>query len=192
VTAAGRALLETDEVIFRSEKLRLKIPLREVTSAVADGDDLAIVWGDDRATFALGKDAAAWAKAITSPKGRIDKLGVKTGARVALLGVADEAFAAELAARTEDVHARLAEGCDLVFLGIAAKEDLARLAACKRAIRPAGAIWVLRPKGSSAAVTEADVRAAAKEAGLVDTKVARFSEALTAEKLVIPVAARGA
>jgi len=39
-------------------------------------------------------------------------------------------------------------------------------------------------------ITERDVMEAAKAAGLVDVKVARFSETLTAEKLVIPVAQR--
>jgi len=191
VAAAGRALLETDEVIFRSEKLRLKIPLRQVKSAVAAGGELVIAWGDDRATFALGDDAPRWANAITNPKGRIDKLGVKTGMRVVVVGVDDGAFTGEIEERAGEVHAKLGAGCDLVFLGVAARRDLARLAACKRSIRPAGAIWVIRPKGSPD-VTEADVRTAAKEAGLVDVKVARFSETHTAEKLVVPVAARGA
>jgi hypothetical protein len=49
-----------------------------------------------------------------------------------------------------------------------------------------GAIWVIRPKGSPA-ISEGDVRKAGRNAGLVDTKVARFSETHTAEKLVIPV-----
>jgi hypothetical protein len=36
------------------------------------------------------------------------------------------------------------------------------------------------------------VRTAGKAAGLVDVKVARFSETHTAEKFVVPVAKRGA
>jgi hypothetical protein len=52
-----------------------------------------------------------------------------------------------------------------------------------------GAIWVIRPKGVKT-ITEADVMTAGKAAGLVDTKVVRFSDSHTAEKLVIPLARR--
>jgi hypothetical protein len=47
----------------------------------------------------------------------------------------------------------------------------------------------VRPKGSKA-ITEAETMAAGKRAGLVDVKVVSFSETHTAEKFVIPVAAR--
>jgi hypothetical protein len=48
---------------------------------------------------------------------------------------------------------------------------------------------VIRPKGK-AVITESDVMAAGKKAGLVDVKVVSFSETHTAEKFVIPVAKR--
>jgi hypothetical protein len=52
-----------------------------------------------------------------------------------------------------------------------------------------GAIWVVHPKGKGA-LKDTEIFAAAKTLGLVSTKVARFSETHTAEKLVIPVAHR--
>jgi hypothetical protein len=57
-------------------------------------------------------------------------------------------------------------------------------------MQPAGGLWVVRRKGSDAPVTEAESMAAGKTAGLVDTKVVAFSETHTAERYVIPVAAR--
>jgi hypothetical protein len=54
-----------------------------------------------------------------------------------------------------------------------------------------GALW--EPSGEdflSPALTEAEVMAAGKEAGLVDVKVVSFSPTHTAEKFVIPVSAR--
>ena len=48
---------------------------------------------------------------------------------------------------------------------------------------------MIRPKGTKA-ITEAATMAAGKAAGLVDVKVVKFSETHTAEKFVIPVAAR--
>ena len=56
-------------------------------------------------------------------------------------------------------------------------------------IVPNGSVWTVRRKGRKD-LTEADVRAAGKAAGLVDVKVVRFSDTHTAEKFVIPVADR--
>jgi hypothetical protein len=58
-----------------------------------------------------------------------------------------------------------------------------------RDLKPAGALWVVRPKGRRE-ITESDVMAAGKAAGLVDVKVVSFSDTHTAEKFVIPVAQR--
>ena len=62
--------------------------------------------------------------------------------------------------------------------------------ALARALSPRGGLWVIRPKGH-AEISEAEVRAAARGAGLVDVKVASFSPTHTADKFVIPAAARG-
>jgi len=56
-------------------------------------------------------------------------------------------------------------------------------------LAPTGALWIVRPKGT-AAISDADVIAAGKIAGLVDVKVVRFSDTHSAEKLVIPLAKR--
>ena len=50
-------------------------------------------------------------------------------------------------------------------------------------------MWVVYPKGRTDP-SEVDVLEAGKAAGLVDVKVARFSETHTALKFVIPVARR--
>jgi len=50
-------------------------------------------------------------------------------------------------------------------------------------------LWVVRPKGT-ADISDADVIAAGRKAGLVDVKVVRFSETHSAEKLVVPLAKR--
>jgi hypothetical protein len=50
---------------------------------------------------------------------------------------------------------------------------------------PDGAVWVSRPMGSDR-ISENDVMAAGREAGLYDVKVVRFSDTHTAEKFVIP------
>jgi hypothetical protein len=125
-----------------------------------------------------------------SPRSLIDKLGVKPGARVAVLGIEDGDFEAELATRTTDVaRIRPRKGSDMIFFGVERKTALERLRTLKNSIKPNGAVWVLWPKGRRE-LTENDVRAAALAHGLVDIKVVAFSATHGGLKLVIPVAQR--
>ncbi len=124
------------------------------------------------------------------PRSRMDKLGVRADSRVAVLGVRDPAFWRELLDRTRDVSRnRRPRDCDLVLLAATVKRQLGALHALERCIQRNGAIWVVMPRGRRE-LKEVDVIAAAKAAGLVDTKVVRFSDTHTALKLVIPLARR--
>ena len=125
-----------------------------------------------------------------SKRSRLDKLGVKPGMRVAVLGVAERDFVPELKRRVTGIATvRARKDTDLVFLGVESAASLRRLATLQRSIRRNGAIWVLWPKGQKH-ITECMIRAAAIEHGLVDIKVVAFSERLSGLKLVIPVARR--
>jgi hypothetical protein len=79
---------------------------------------------------------------------------------------------------------------NVVFLWADMPASLKKLASIAKSIARDGAIWVIHPKGAASKVKDTDVFAAAKKAGLTATKVARFSETHTAEKLVIPVSKR--
>ena len=187
-SSAGRLLLETDELIFRGE-FRLVVPYRSVSRVHAHDGVLELAFGDETAEFDLGDVAERAAKRIANPKGRLDKLGVKAGQRVAVLGVADEDFRAELAARARLVDGEDGAPLDHLFAAVESSDDLDRLAELRGRIAPDGAVWTVRRKGRKD-LTEGDVMAAGKRAGLVDVKVVRFSATDTAEKLVIPVASR--
>ncbi len=122
-----------------------------------------------------------------SRRSRLDKLGVKPGARVAVLRLDDAAFRRELESRTDDLAFRRPRtNSDVIIFSAASPTDLVRLNALKRQIKPNGAVWVLWPKGRQE-LKSSDVRRAAADAGLVDVKVAAFSDVLSALKLVIPV-----
>lgn len=131
-------------------------------------------------------------KDVPSTRPRLDKLGVKEGARVVLLGVEDPDFLKELAERTPDVHiGRTAKDADLIFFGATRRAQLARLAKLEGLIKRNGAIWVVRPKGAGAVdITEMDVMGAGKAARLVDNKVVAFSATHSALRFVIPLARR--
>ncbi len=121
----------------------------------------------------------------------LDKLGVKPGARVAIIGVDDIAFRAGLAERTTDItDGEPLPDTGLVFLAADDHAPLAGLAALARRIVPNGAIWVVSRKGKAATIRDVDIIPVAKAAGLVDNKVVAFSPTHTALRLVIPVALR--
>lgn len=183
----GKALLETDYLLFRGG-FRLQIPHKSISKLDAIDGTLRVTFPDGVAVFELGPTAAKWAEKIRNPRTLLDKLGVKAGMRVAVIGVDDPAFLAQLAARTEDIVRRTPKkNTEIIFFGAAERGDLARLDKLRAFLTPAGAIWLVHTKGKGAAFKDVDVFAAAKRAGLVDVKVASFSATHTAEKLVVPV-----
>jgi hypothetical protein len=114
----------------------------------------------------------------------LDKLGVKPGFRVAVLGLDDPGFVRLLGTRTPDVYVgRRRVGLDQMFVRFGRREELTRLRTHKAFIEKDGAVWALWPKGSKA-INENDVRDAALGAGLVDVKVVSFSPELSALKLI--------
>ena len=121
----------------------------------------------------------------------IDKLGVKPGARVALINIDDAEFRRLLAERTHDITEgeALAES-DLVFVGIDEAGELDKLAPLRGQIVANGAIWVVSRKGKSATLLDVEVIEAAEAFGLVDNKVVSFSTSHTSLRLVIPIALR--
>jgi hypothetical protein len=186
----GKALLETSELLFRGD-FRLRIPFGEITSLVDQDGELCVAFRGETAVFELGKNARAWAEKIRNPRGLLDKLGVKAGAKVVVLGVLDGDFLEEIRDRAATVSfGSLSTDADFVFYEADRRDDLARLGELAGAIKRNGSVWVVSPKGKGAGVKDVDVMAAAREAGLVDTKVVSFSATHTALKLVVPVARR--
>jgi hypothetical protein len=127
----------------------------------------------------------------TYDKPRLEKLGMRPGARVALLGVDDPDLALELAAFTDDLtEGQARPGSDLIFLGADQAADLDRLAELRACLQPRGGIWVVFRKGRAATLRDVEVMAAGRAAGLIDNKVVGFSVTHTAIRLVIPLVDR--
>ena len=180
--AEAKALLETDELIVRSP-FRLSVRRASIRSATAAGDALAVVYDDGTLTLLLGeREAAKWAADIANPKTLADKLGVKAGQRVRLVGAAD----AELVGAGH----LIADGeADVVFLAAETPAALEQIVSLRDQIARDGAIWVIRPKGRDD-LTEGMVIAAGRGAGMHDLKIARISNTHTGMKFVIPVEQR--
>lgn len=116
----------------------------------------------------------------------LDKLGVKAGMRVALVAIEDPAFEAQLAERGA-VVCEPAAGLDMLFYRVDAPAELGRIGELRGLIHDAGAIWVLRTKGTGLTVREVDVIEAGRAFDLVDNKIASFSDTLAAMRLVVPL-----
>ena len=185
----GKALLETDELIFRGD-FRVTVPLKDITTVTAKGRALTLRWPGGKLTLSLGEVAATWAEAITNPRTVIEKLGVKPGLQVVIVGRFETSFRTEIMdALGVKPGVRPVPGCDLVFVLLTHHGDESRIEELIPAIAPDGAVWAVFPRGRKD-LSEDTVRAVARAAGLVDIKVVRISESHGAIKLVIPRAAR--
>src|SRR5215470_7415481 len=116
----GKAHLEPAELVFRGD-FRLRIPVPAVTSVDAKKGQLRVVWPEGDATFELGPAAEKWATTLRYPRPVLDKLGVKQGARIAVLGQFKSSFLSDLARRSSDVSkSRPRKDTDLVFVAMTA------------------------------------------------------------------------
>ena len=127
-----------------------------------------------------------------STRSRVEKLGIKKGADVLLLGIEDDAgFVTEARGAGAAIRTGGKAQADMIFAVFRHRDDLRRLPPLVPRIKADGVLWTLRPKGSKE-LTESEMMRAGQAAGLVDVKVVSFSDVLTAEKFVVPVAKRGA
>jgi hypothetical protein len=187
----GRALLETSEVIFRGD-FRLKISFATIQSVKVVDDELQVRIPEGLARFELGASTAEkWREKILHPKTRIEKIAIKPGTRVSLVGFEnqDEEFVKELESAKAVIMPAdntLAKDCDSIFLSIDTQKQLTQIVKIARKMLGAVALWIVYPKGQQH-ITEGDVLSAGRKAGLKDIKVVRFSPTHTALKFVIPV-----
>jgi hypothetical protein len=122
----------------------------------------------------------------------LDRLGVREGMRVGLVSFGDPGLEAELRERGAVVESgRLRPGLDLLFYLVQDGAALMAIGELEPLIQDAGAIWILRIKGPGRKVREVDIIEAAKSFGLIDNKIASFSDEYAAMRLVVPLARRG-
>ncbi len=183
--SVGKALLETNEIIFRGEP-RLTIPFASLKSVVAKDGELHLKWPDNSAVFELGEQAEKWAHAILHPKSVAEKLGVKPGSRISLVRLPSPELLKDArksaAAFSDD---KTLKDSDVIFYGAEAESDLPRIKKIIPSLAGNGALWIVYPKGRRE-ITELQVLAAGREAGLVDIKVVSYSPTHTALKFVRP------
>jgi hypothetical protein len=182
----GKALLETTELLFRGG-FRLKIPFASIKSAKAVDGELRLKTADGLAVFELGAAAEKWRDKILHPKSRIEKLGIRPGAKVALLRKFDADFRDELKLLAGLVtRDKVAADAEAIFFAAESQKELSQVAKIAKSVKGAAELWIVYPKGQKN-ITENDVIAAGRKTGLKDVKVVGFSATHTALKFVIPL-----
>jgi hypothetical protein len=117
------------------------------------------------------------------------KLGIKPGARLALVGAPDS-FDATLGELPEGVavRRRLRGPVDVIVAFYVRRAELARrLGVLRDSLEPAGGLWIAWPKRASGVATDLDenvVRELGLAAGLVDNKVCAIDEVWSGLRLV--------
>jgi hypothetical protein len=181
--ARVKALLEPPELILRGG-IRRRLPFAKLHEIRADNDALRFVVAGDAVALALGSVLAAkWAKAIQSPPPSLaKKLGITAESVVYAIGAIDDDALREALASAKKTSKTEAG------VILARVNTHAQLASALKAAAPqlaAGApIWLIYRKGKGHPLTESDVRSAGLAAGVVDTKVASVSAALTGLRFV--------
>jgi hypothetical protein len=139
-----------------------------------------------------------------SNKTLIEKLGITKTSKVALVSplfdqLAKIDFQGHLAlSATPQGLEKLDSKLDILIVWVESRENLSELLKdLKSYINSGGAIWTVikkkaaLPKGVIQQASENDIITCAKNAGLVDNKIATISDTEYAFKLVIPLKARG-
>ncbi len=131
-----------------------------------------------------------------SGRALVDKLGVRPGSRVVLVG-APQGFesALEPLPAGATVRRRMSRGTDMAVMFPASRAELARKwEQLTRAVGPAGAVWVAWPKKASGVLTdmtENAVRDVVLPTGWVDTKVCAIDDTWSGLKCVLRLDRRG-
>jgi hypothetical protein len=186
----GRILLETSELIFRGTDYRLKIAFDEMRDVKAENRELIVETKDGVNVFEVGAHAEKWRNKILHPKSRAEKLGVKAGTRVRLLGEFEADFVREVrAAKAQLIQTANSADVANTFFALGSKSALAALGKYAKKMKGAEALWIVYRKGKKE-LTEIEVLGAGRKAGLKDVKVVGFSSTHTALKFVIPVEKR--
>jgi hypothetical protein len=181
--AEVKALIEPPELILRGG-IRRRIPIAAMKQIRAEGEGLLFSFNGEAVALALGNEAATkFAKALTTPPPSLaKKLGITAESVVRTIGEIDDRALEKAISEAKEVTNRSG---DLILARVDTPVELT--AAIKKAaddLSRGVPIWFIYPKGPGHALNEHIVRATALATGIVDTKVAAVSAALTALRFV--------
>jgi hypothetical protein len=191
VTSNGRdvltkVLVEADHLLIGKPFSR-RLDAAAIRAMLLEGDRLVFPDVDGALILTFGAEAARIAERLRQPKSRFDKLGVKSGSTVLLLGWDDAALRQEFALHgvkaqaAAEVSDHLA--ADVIFIEANSLGRLDILAQLRQA-QPKAVVWVVSHKGKLLTLSDREVMAAADRQNYVSTKVVAYDETRTALRFV--------
>jgi hypothetical protein len=177
--AEVRALLETTELILRGD-IRKRVAFQKIEGVKVQSDGLCFTVGTERVQLVLGDSVAAqWAATITGPPASLArKLGITSTTVVRTIGSIDDE---NLKAALAEAARVSSEGANLIVACVDTPEFLkTALKQAEDALANSIPIWIVYAKGPGHALSEGAIRTLLRANGLMDTKVASVSSALTA------------
>ena len=176
VSGAVRAALESDGITLRGE-IRAKLRRDGLMGWQVEGEDLCLQADGVPLVLTLGaKEAAAWVRALEKPLPSLaSKLGVSATVRAWVIGgPAPE----EIAVAVSGAEALGPDDAAVIIAVLTGPDDLAEALTAGRAsgLR----VWCVHGKGKGAAVTDAAVRTAFRDAGWMDIKASAVTDGFSA------------
>ncbi len=178
-----KALIEPPELILRGG-IRKRVPISAMKQIRAEGERLRFKFGGEPVALDVGREfAAKWAKALlTPPPSLAKKLGISAESTVRMIGTVDDEALNKAISEAKDVTTLSG---DVILARVKTPSELmAALKKCADDLSRGVPIWFIYPKGPGHALNEHIVRSTALATGIVDTKVAAVSAALTALRFV--------
>ncbi len=186
----GKVRMEADHIDFAgSTKYRFR--LAEIRSPRRDGNTIIFDFHGNLVSIKLAglRAAESWIDYIEHPQTLADKLGVQEGDTIRVINIEDTELVDLLESRNAKVVFDPANRCDMIMMGVERPAELRQIEDLSETLSPGGAIWVVLPK-SVRTITKANVRAAAREAGLNHCEAVDFSETQIAYNLVRQASAK--
>jgi hypothetical protein len=183
VRSRVKALIEPPELILRGALLR-RLPFSALQEIRAEGESLLFRSGSETFSLATGRATAQkWVKALTTPPPTLSsKLGISGNTVVKMIGAVDDDALRDALSLAKAVNGK---NPDLILARVGSAEELASaLRASAKQLAARVPIWFIYAKGRGQGLTENEVRSTALAAGIVDTKVAAISPALTGLRFV--------
>jgi hypothetical protein len=180
----GTAYLDTEGLVLCQER-RLAVPVSELTVGETADGRVEVSFPGGVAVLHLDGAAQRWTDSLNrGPRGRLDRLGVKPGQCIGVVGPVEDGFAEELRSRAAVVVTgrSVPAGADIIFLGATQREELGRIPGLAHCLSSGGVLWVIRPR-SGREITGQDVAVSGKAAGLLVGRPQRFSPSHTADRL---------
>jgi hypothetical protein len=183
-TAHCKVFLESKELIIRGD-LKRKCIIEKISQLKVNQGKLTFTHDGETVAIDLGSGAEKWLERIQNPRTRVQKLGVKPGMKIALLGEFEADVPAEIEQAAETVSLRkLDANLDMVLLFVEETKALSQLKQIPKSLAKSGCIWVLFPKGRKD-IRHEDVVDHAKKAGLSESKSMAFSEKFSGLRLTV-------